>query len=422
MGIAPLPGEEVDRGRPTASVPRRMRSKCFAADPKRRKRSRLKDHRSSTTAALDPIEHELQRAPRRRNSLWRRQGATAVLVASDVLLALLIWLIAFKIHDNWGHGELSVVSVTAMAPTIVMWVGLRVLLGLYPGYGLDAVEELRRHTYATLCTLAILAVFALSLQVGDLLSRLLLALVFLGLLLSAPVLRSLVKRGLSKRRLWGKPVVILGYRKPKTNLVNLLKVNWELGYDPVAAFEYPDSDHQPAAMGDQLKEMSEQQALTSVSRLSREQGVDTVIVAMPYAPREQLARLISPMAIHFRNVLITPDLSGITNSAVMARNLAGTFAVEVKYNLLNPWSLRAKRIVDLCVTVMGGVLALPLFLVLTLLVYLQSGRSIFYRDRRMGQGGKVFSCIKFRTMVPEAEDLLERMLGEDEVSREEYAR
>ena len=92
------------------------------------------------------------------------------------------------------------------------------------------------------------------------------------------------------------------------------------------------------------KHLSLQQALAGVSGLSREHGVDTVIFAMPYTSRKQLARLVSLTASHFRHVLITPDLSGITNSAVMARNLAGTFAVEVNYNLLNPWALRAKRI------------------------------------------------------------------------------
>ena len=382
----------------------------------------MKEHRRSSPAVMAPIEYEPQHATRRLNSTWKQRGVTAVLVASDVVLALLIWLIAFKLQHIWGRGELSVVSVTSLVPIIVMWIGLRMLLGLYPGYGLDAVEELRRHTYATLSTLAILAVFALSLKVGDLLSRLLLALVFLGLLLSAPFVRSLVKRGLNEARLWGKPAVILGYQEPKTDLVNLLKVNWELGYNPVAVFDYPIFDHRPTATTAQFKSLSNQETLAGVSDLSRKHGVDTVIFAMPYTPREQLARLVSQTAIHFRHVLITPNLSGITNSAVMARNLAGTFAVEVKYNLLSPWALRTKRIIDLCVTVVGGVLVLPLFLVLTVLVYLESGGSVFYSDRRMGRGGKVFSCIKFRTMVAEAEDLLQQMLEEDEVSREEYAR
>jgi Undecaprenyl-phosphate galactose phosphotransferase WbaP len=382
----------------------------------------LKDHNSSTTDAVDPVKSEVQHATRPRNSTWKQQGATAILVASDVFLAGLIWLIAFNLQGIWGRGELSIVSVTALVPIMVMWIGLRVLLGLYPGYGLDAVEELRRHTYATLCTLAILAVFALSLQVGDLLSRLLLALVFMGLLLSAPFVRVLVKGVLNGARLWGKPVVIVGYQEPKTELANLLEVNWQLGHNPVAVFDYPVFDHRRASHNEGFEVLSDQQPLASVSSLSHEHGVDTLIFAMPYTSREQLARLVSLAAIHFRHVLITPDLTGITNSAVMARNLAGTFAVEAKYNLLDPWALRVKRIGDLCITLVGGVLALPLFLVLTLLVYLQSGGSIFYRDRRMGQGGKVFSCIKFRTMVAEAEDLLERMLKEDEVSREEYAR
>ena len=379
----------------------------------------MSDDRRSTTATLAPIEHEAQHATRpwRWNSTWKQRGSAAVLVTSDVLLALLIWLIAFKLHATWGLGELSVVSVTAVVPTIVMWTGLRMLLGLYPGYGWDAVEELRRHTYATLTTLAILATFAVSLEVGDLLSRLLLALVFMGLLMLAPFVRSLVKSALNRSQLWGKPVVILGYQEPKTHLVDLLKENWQLGYNPVVVF-----DHRLAATEAQFQGISDQQALVGVSELSHQQDVDTVILAMPYASREQLVKLVSLTAIHFRHVLITPNLSGITNSAVIARNIAGTFAVEVKYNLLNPWSLRAKRMIDLCVAVVGGVLALPLFLVLTLLVYLESGRSVFYRDLRMGRDGRMFSCIKFRTMVTEAEVLLQRILEENEVSREEYSR
>src|SRR5215213_7918849 len=119
----------------------------------------MSDHRKFATTALATVEHEPQHAARPwlRNPTWKQRGAAVVLVTSDVLLALLIWLIAFKLNAIWGRGELSVVSVSAVVPTIVMWTGLRMLLGLYPGYGWDAVDELRRHTYATLTTLAILA-------------------------------------------------------------------------------------------------------------------------------------------------------------------------------------------------------------------------------------------------------------------------
>jgi lipopolysaccharide/colanic/teichoic acid biosynthesis glycosyltransferase len=57
---------------------------------------------------------------------------------------------------------------------------------------------------------------------------------------------------------------------------------------------------------------------------------------------------------------------------------------------------------------------------LYLFVWIESGGSVFYRDRRMGRDGRLFSCIKFRTMVPGAETVLQRILEEDTEMREEY--
>jgi Undecaprenyl-phosphate galactose phosphotransferase WbaP len=118
--------------------------------------------------------------------------------------------------------------------------------------------------------------------------------------------------------------------------------------------------------------------------------------------------------------MVVPNLGGITNSAVAARYLAGTFAVEIKYNLLDPWALRTKRALDVMATVVGGTLILPFLLLLAPLIYLDSGWPIFYRDQRMGKEGKPFSCLKFRTMVSNAEALLRRMLEEDAACRDEY--
>ena len=37
---------------------------------------------------------------------------------------------------------------------VAVWIGLRSLMGLYPGYGLSSEERLRRHTYSVVGTLA----------------------------------------------------------------------------------------------------------------------------------------------------------------------------------------------------------------------------------------------------------------------------
>jgi Undecaprenyl-phosphate galactose phosphotransferase WbaP len=214
---------------------------------------------------------------------------------------------------------------------------------------------------------------------------------------------------------WGRPVVILSYKTTGTDITGILNQNWELGYQPVAIFAF----HLDASAG-QFGGEADQETLAGVVDLARKQGVDTAIFAMPYTRREQLVKLVSLASGYFRHVLVIPNLSGLTNSAVVARDLGGTFAVEIKYNLLNPWALRAKRVMDLCATLVGGILMLPLLLVLALLVYLESGRPIFYRDSRMGRDGSMFSCMKFRTMVPDAEGLLEQMLETDDLLRAEY--
>ena len=353
----------------------------------------------------------------RRRVVRKRWLVPAGLVLSDVLLALLISEAASVLQGIWGRGALSGIATATAASAIAVWVALRALLGLYPGYGLDSVEQLRRHTYSVLWTLGILAVCARGFQIGDLLSRLLLILVFLGLLGCAPFVRYFVKLGMKEFGLWGRPAVILSYKQAGRTVAENLKLNWGLGYKPVAIFDYrlEESSEPYEVVGDQ-------QFFAEVTDLAREENLDTAIVAMPHARREQLTKLINLASISFRHILIIPNLGGVTNSAVVARDLAGTFAVEIRYNLLDPWALRAKRVADVVATVVGGALMLPLILVLALLVYLESGAPIFYTDKRMGRDGTLFSCVKFRTMVPNAEALLQRILEEDSRLRKEYAR
>jgi len=332
------------------------------------------------------------------------------------LLALVVWGAAFVFRSAWLGEPASESTVAAVVPSVVVWVALRALLGLYPGYGLDQVEELRRQTYAVLAALAVIATFAVVLQVGYLVSRLVLVLGFLGLLPLAPLVRQFVKGWMKKIELWGKPVIVMCSGELEGSIATLLIKEWGLGYKPVAVF---DCHQDPKRRG---LEMPAERTLADARELSRKHGVDTLIVALPYTRRQHLARLVNWASYSFRHVIIVPNLEGVTNSVVVARNLAGTFGVEVRHNLLNPSVQRAKRALDLVATVVGGILIFPLILVLSLLVWLESRGPVFYSAERIGRDGKLFSCMKFRTMVPDAEAVLQRILEEDPEAREEYSK
>ncbi len=338
-----------------------------------------------------------------------------VLISSDILLALAIWQAAFLLQGLWGQGPLSWIALASMVPNVVVWVGLRAALGLYPGYGLGPIEELRRQTFALFATLAITAVFAFASQVSHSLSRVLLFAWIVGLLLLAPVARYFVKLAMMKLGVWGKPVVVLGARQAGAHVLEVLRREWQLGFKPVAVF-----DNRVAPAGGMLEGIPYGGTLTDAATLASNREVDTAIFAMPHTRREHLAKFVNSTRESFRHVVIIPDLGGITNSAVVARDLAGTFGVEIRHNLLNPWAHRLKRVLDVAATLIGGALILPLILALSLLVLMESGRPVFYSDKRMGRDGKLFSCVKFRTMVPEAEALLQKLLAEDPEMREEY--
>jgi len=79
-----------------------------------------------------------------------------------------------------------------------------------------------------------------------------------------------------------------------------------------------------------------------------------------------------------------------------------------------------KRLLDIGGAVTGLVLLAPLFLVLILLLRLDGG-SAFFRQRRIGRGGIRFRCLKFRTMVPDADAVLDAMLGGDPAAALEWS-
>ena len=348
---------------------------------------------------------------------WKRWLNPLSLISSDALLAALIWSAASGLQGVFGRGTLAVAAIAVGVSSVAVWMGIRSLMGLYPGYGLDSAERLRRHTYSVFVSLAVVVVFATAFQVGASLSLLLLALGFTGLLFLTPLAHALIRWVMWRLGLWGRPVMIIGSKDTSTRTIKLLREEWGLGYDPVAVL---DRGLQPG--GDLPKHVANE-TMTHAEDIARRNGVDTVIFAMSNTRFGQLVPLLHRASLSFRHVLIIPKLAGFANSAVTARHLAaGTFAVEVKHNLLNPWALRLKRMLDLGASALGAALVLPLILVLAMLVYAESGRPIFYTDWRMGRDGVPFRCIKFRTMVPGAEEVLLLMLAEDADLLEEYAK
>ena len=65
-------------------------------------------------------------------------------------------------------------------------------------------------------------------------------------------------------------------------------------------------------------------------------------------------------------------------------------------------SLFAKRLFDILLSLFGIIISLPLWLIISILVYEDRG-PIYYTQARVGKNGRIFKVIKFRSMMPDAE-------------------
>ena len=82
--------------------------------------------------------------------------------------------------------------------------------------------------------------------------------------------------------------------------------------------------------------------------------------------------------------------------------------------------LKIKLILDHFCSLIFLIIGFPLFLVIAVLVKLSSRGPIFFLHKRIGKNNKYFYCIKFRTMHPEADDILKNLLSKNEKIKTEF--
>jgi Undecaprenyl-phosphate galactose phosphotransferase WbaP len=139
---------------------------------------------------------------------------------------------------------------------------------------------------------------------------------------------------------------------------------------------------------------------------------------MPGRSSDEMLRFIDRYCSSIPHLLIVPNRADIVSPQV-AQSLLG---VRVTQHLLLPFPQAIKRAMDVTLTICGGLLALPLIAAIAVAIRLTSPGPVFYRQRRIGYGGRHFLAWKFRTMVLDAEQQLKAHLASSPELRREWER
>ena len=157
-------------------------------------------------------------------------------------------------------------------------------------------------------------------------------------------------------------------------------------------------------------------------RIVQETGVKTVVITAPGLAKEQLQKLISQVQPHVRNISFVPDLLGtqMMGAEVNVFFTEAMLMLKIKNQLARRRNRVIKRAFDLLFTICGGLCILPFLLVIAVMVAVDNKGNVIFAHRRIGRDGKEFKCYKFQTMIPNAQEALEKYLAENPAARKEW--
>jgi exopolysaccharide biosynthesis polyprenyl glycosylphosphotransferase len=145
--------------------------------------------------------------------------------------------------------------------------------------------------------------------------------------------------------------------------------------------------------------------LADVPRLVVERSVDEVIIALPnkaHAQVEALAYALEPMPVRVR---LVPDFLKLVMVQSSVESLGGLPLIGLREPRIDGPAWVVKRLFDLTLTLAALLLLWPALLLIALLVRLDSPGPVLFSQARVGENGRVFRMLKFRTMVAGAEQL-----------------
>jgi lipopolysaccharide/colanic/teichoic acid biosynthesis glycosyltransferase len=119
--------------------------------------------------------------------------------------------------------------------------------------------------------------------------------------------------------------------------------------------------------------------------------------------------------MHYREVSLnatTPEAASSPNNPTSVTKAASSF-------LQDPYRHIGKRLLDLTVCLMAAPFVVPIVMILALFIKRDGGKA-FYTQDRVGRGGQRYKMWKLRSMVSNADEILEAHLAADPQARAEW--
>lgn len=254
------------------------------------------------------------------------------------------------------------------------------------------------------------------LQAGLRTSRLFIILFGILALCNVCIIRYAVLKFLKLRNIFCEPVIIIGAGLTAECLIKFARADLGYRYKIIGLIDdHPVSKILPT----QYQILG---GFADAKRIIRRLKIQNVIIAAPGISKNQLNDLITDIQPRVKNISFIPDLIGTPMASVDASILFSEkiLMLNLRNNLSRSYNRIFKRVFDLTATITGGILILPIILIIAVMVGIDNRGRIIFAHKRVGMHGKKFYCYKFQTMIKDAEKVLEKYLAENPDAKREW--
>jgi Undecaprenyl-phosphate galactose phosphotransferase WbaP len=231
-----------------------------------------------------------------------------------------------------------------------------------------------------------------------------------------PLFRHVAKIMLVRLGLWKKKVLILGTDETARAIARGIRANPTIGYE-IMGFLGTDEKDIGKALLDNLKIIGD---VAQVEYWGQKAGTLDIIISLPEIDQQQLIELVETSEKVAETIKIVPSIGNIFTIGVDVETFGNVLSLSVPRNLVKPWNIYIKRIMETALTALLMVVFSPFLLIIAAAIKIDSrGPALFFQDR-LGENGHQFKLIKFRSMYVNADSKLKDYLKQNAAAKTEW--
>lgn len=336
-----------------------------------------------------------------------RKNETIIMVLIDFIATFIAMFLFYMLKFKTGIVDNPVPLFISDIPLPALMVSLGWLLffwfsGLYsiksPASRIDeALSVIKTVSVGSLMLMLI------TLQIDNIISlgKILIITYWLGIIVLVVGGRMIYRTVQRNRFMEGRelyPSILVGWNERSKALNRRIQSFPGLGYS-IAGFvstraeDIGEIDHDSKVIGE----------ITELPKIIKEYNIKEVILALSSNDHERLLDVIKYVNGEAVRIKISPDMYDIISGQARTNQIYGLPLIEILPEIMPAWELSVKRLTDILISIgiLGGFL--PFWLLIGIMIKIDSKGKILYRQERVGKDSRQFNIFKFRSMSIDAE-------------------